>query len=351
MGAESLSEQRVLIVDDEELMRRAIRTKLSKEGFTCLEASCVSEALTQLKTSPVNLVILDIKMPGRPGTELLREIRSTYPETAVIMATAVADTQTIVKCMKDGAHDYIPKPFEFDELLLAVGNALVKSRIEQEIKYHLDYLEQTVDSQGKQIRQLTLGSFEALVMALEAKDEYTAGHSRRVVKLAEAIAVEMLLKDEDLDNLHWGALLHDIGKIAVDPSIQNKPDKLTKEEYRHIMIHSQIGPSIVEPVANKGIQEIILHHHDRYDGKSFGQETTGEDIPMGARIVAVADTFDAMTSDRPYRGALSVEEACTEIQKCSGTQFDPVVVNAFHSICHYDSLFMEGKLRTGKRTS
>ena len=258
------------------------------------------------------------------------------------MATAVVDTQTIVKCMKNGAHDYIPKPFEFDELLLAVGNALVKSKIELELQSHLNFLEQTVDDQGKQIRKLTLGSFEALVMALEAKDEYTAGHSRRVVKFSEAIALEMMLSSEEINNLHWGALLHDIGKVAVDPHIQNKPDKLTKEEYQHIMIHSQIGPTIVEPVANKSIQSIILHHHDRYDGKISGQELVGDDIPIGARIVAVADTFDAMTSDRPYRRALSVEEACIEIDKCSSTQLDPKVAYAFLRVCRQDTMFMQG---------
>jgi putative two-component system response regulator len=344
MTTTKLKEKTVLIVDDEELMRRAIKTKLTKEGYRCSEASCANEALAQLSSEAFNLVILDIKMPGRPGNELLPEIRSKYPDTAVIMATAVIDPPTIVKCMKDGAHDYIPKPFEFNELMLAVGNALVKNRIELELKFHMNYLEHTVDDQGRQIRKLTLGSFEALVMALEAKDEYTAGHSRRVVRFAEAIALEMMLCSEDMDDLHWGALLHDIGKIAVDPHIQNKPETLSKEEYRHIMIHSQIGPSIVEPVANKGIQSIIQHHHDRYDGTGYGQEVAGDNIPMGARIVAVADTFDAMTSDRPYRKALTVEESCEEIAKCSGTQFDPNVVKAFLNICHHDSMFMEGTL-------
>ena len=337
MSTTSWNDKTVLIVDDEDLMRRAIRIKLTKEGCRCFEASCANEALSQLEARPFDLVILDIKMPGRSGSDLLPEIRREYPDTAVIMATAVIDAQTIVQCMKDGAHDFIPKPFEFEELLIAVGNSLIKNRIESELKFHLSNMEKTVDDQGREIRRLTLDSFEALVMALEAKDEYSAGHSRRVAKFATATGLHMGLGEVDMDNLHWGALLHDIGKIAVDPHILNKEDHLTREEYGHIMIHAQIGPGIVERVANKSIQDIILHHHDRYDGTVPGQEVGKSNIPLGASVVAVADSYDAMTSDRPYRRALSGEAACAEIEKNSGTQFDPQVAGAFLYVCREDN--------------
>jgi len=345
MSTDRWNEKTVLIVDDEDLMRRAIRTKLTREGYECFEACCANEAISQLETRPFDLVILDIKMPGRSGSDLLPEIRRDYPDTAVIMATAVIDAKTIVQCMKDGAHDFIPKPFEFDELLLAVGNSLIKNRIESELKYHLSTLEKTIDDQGREIRKLTLDSFEALVMALEAKDEYSAGHSRRVAKFAAATGLQMGLAEIELDDLHWGALLHDIGKIAVDPHILNKEDHLTKEEYGHIMIHSQIGPSIVEPVANKTIQEIIRHHHDRYDGTDSMSGAKTANIPIGARIVAVADTYDAITTNRPYRSALSGEQACAEIEKNSGTQFHPQVASAFLYICHNDGKFGGSMMR------
>jgi len=345
MSTTSWSEKTVLIVDDEELMRRAIRIKLTKEGCRCFEACCANEALSQLEGRPFDLVILDIKMPGRSGSDLLPEIRREYPDTAVIMATAVIDAKTIVQCMKDGAHDFIPKPFEFEELLLAVGNSLIKNRIEGELKFHMNNLEKTVDDHGREIRKLTLASFESLAMALEAKDEYSAGHSRRVVKFSEATGLQLGLSEIEMDDLHWGALLHDIGKIAVDPHILNKEEHLTKEEYGHIMIHSQIGPSIVEPVANKNIQDIIRYHHDRYDGTNSVRDTNAADIPIGARIVAVADTYDAITTNRPYRSALSGEEACAEIEKNSGTQFHPQVASAFLYICHNDSKFGGSMMR------
>lgn len=336
MSTNDWSEMTVLIVDDEDLMRRAIKTKLVKEGYRCYEANCASEALNQLESRKFDLVILDIKMPGRSGSDLLPEIKRDYPDTAVIMATAVIDAKTVVQCMKNGAHDFIPKPFEFDELLLAVGNGLIKNRIEKELKFYMNSVEATVDDQGREIRKLTLASFEAMVMALEAKDEYLAGHSRRVAKFSAATGLQLGLDEMDLDDLHWGALLHDIGNIAVDPHILNKEENLSGEEYGHIMIHSQIGPTIVEQVANKNIQDIILHHHDRYDAAGQGGEAEGVHIPLGARIVAVADAYDAMTSNRPFRSALSGEQACEEIENNSGTQFDPEVARAFLYLCRQD---------------
>jgi putative two-component system response regulator len=323
-----LVKESILIVDDEDPIRRSIRKKLTREGYNCAEASCGDDAMRHLKGNQADLVILDVRMPGKSGTELLPQIKADFPDTAVVMATGVNDPATIISCMKNGAHDYIQKPFELDEIVKAVGNALIKRRLEVEVKRHSASLERTIDDQGKRIRSLTLGSFEALVNALEAKDGYTAGHSKRVAALAEAIGHELHLSDIEMDNLNWGALLHDVGKIAVDPTIQNKPSALTAEEYSHMMMHAQIGPSIVEPVANRDILEIIRCHHYRYDGGT-NQRAKGTDIPLGARIVAVADTYDAMTSDRPYRRGMSGEVACAEIRRCSGTQFDPSVAEAF----------------------
>ena len=321
----------ILIVDDEELLRRSLRKKLSKGGYHCQEAGSGDEALERLRSDPADLVILDIWMPGKSGRELLPEIRASYPETAVIMATAVTEASVIIGCMKEGAQDYIPKPFDLGEVMLSVEGVLGKRQLELEIKNYQQHLEQRVEEQTEETRALFLGGVEALVFALEAKDQYTAGHSQRVAEIAVAIGQELSLPPDELEDLRWGALLHDVGKIAVDPLIQNKPGKLTAEEYRHIMVHAQVGPDIVKPLVNQKIVAIIRHHHDRYDGSGLDQTVRGEDIPLGARILVVADTFDAMTSDRPYRSAISAREALDEIRRCSGTQFDPGVVSAFLS--------------------
>jgi putative nucleotidyltransferase with HDIG domain len=320
---------RVLVVDDEANVRKLLCQRLSREGYQCEEAGGADEALAKLKAKPADLMILDIKMPGKSGMELLPEIKAAYPDTAVMMATALNDINISIQCMKEGAYDYICKPFNLAEVVLSAEGVLEKQRLEREIKEYQQYLEEKVEEQTKEIRKVFLGAIEALAFALEAKDKYTAGHSRRVTEIAVAIGKEMGLGVDCLEDLRWGGLLHDVGKIAVDQLIQNKPGKLTDEEYEHIMTHANVGAGIVKPVVNEKVVEMIAHHHDHYNGGGMNQTVSGENIPIGARILAVADAFDAMTSDRPYRAAMSIDEALVEIKQCTGSQFDPEVTNAF----------------------
>lgn len=322
----------ILVVDDEQVVRRAISKRLTKAGHHCIEAGDSDKVIDLMKEGRPELVILDIKMPGKSGSELLPEILAAYPGTAVIMATAIVDPHVIVECMRSGAQDYIIKPFDLEYIAQIVTKVLEKKKLEEDIQEFQQNLQMQVENQKKEIQKLFLNSIESLVFALEAKDKYTAGHSRRVATIAVAIAEKMNLSGDELDNIRLGALLHDTGKIAIDHNIINKAGRLTEDEYRHVMAHASIGAGIVKPIVSEEILDIILHHHGFFNGAGFDQTLKGNDIPLGARILAVADSYDAMTSDRPYRSALSNEAGIEEINRCSGTQFDPEVVNAFNGV-------------------
>jgi putative two-component system response regulator len=326
---ETVNQPKILIVDDEVTIRLLLHQKLTQQGYYCEEVCCSEDALDKMKTYPADLIMLDMKMPGKSGIDLLPELKANYPGSAVIMATAVAEANLAIQCMRLGADDYITKPFNLDEVVMNVEKVLEKQLLEFKIREYQEQLQQKVETQTLEIRKLFLGSIESLVFALEAKDKYTAGHSRRANQIAMAIGRELNLSEDDLENLRWGSLLHDVGKIAVDQFVQNKPGKLTPAEYEHIMIHAHVGAGIVKPVVNDKVVQIVEHHHDHYDGKGLHQVIAGENIPLGARILAIADAYDAMTSDRPYRPAMPVAEARKEIERCAGTQFDPVAAAAF----------------------
>ena len=320
----------VLIVDDEEMVRRLLHQKLSGEGYRCEEAGTAEQALDKLRSNAVELVLLDIRMPGKSGTELLPDIKASYPDTAVIMATAITDTSTAIQCMKEGAYDYITKPFNLDEVVLSIDRALEKRRLELENRDYQQHLEQKVEVQARKIRASFLSAITALAYALEAKDKYTSGHSQRVAEISVAIAEELGLSQHSTERIRQAGLIHDIGKIGVRESVLNKPGHLTDEEFQHVKYHCEMGEHILAPIVeDEEILRVVRHHHERYDGTGYPNRLSGEQIPLGARILAVADTYDAMTSVRPYREAMSTEKACTEIERGKGTQFDPEVADAF----------------------
>ncbi|HTY81518.1 MAG TPA: HD domain-containing phosphohydrolase [Dehalococcoidales bacterium] len=322
----TIPKESILLVDDEEGIRGILNKGLSMRGFNCDEAGDGEQALTRLKQKPVDLVIMDINMPGRQGDEVLPEITTTFPETAVIMASGVSDTKVIARCIQNGAQDYINKPFKFEQILQSINNTLDKRRAAMEIQRYFQEMGKKENCENEP-RKFFLGTMETLVNTLESLDTYIKGHSQEVSEISLSIGRQMGFSAEEIDDLRWAALLHDVGKIAVDPNILNKPGELTSNEYRHIMTHAIVGPNLVKPFVNQRVVEMISHHHDRYDGSGLDQKIRGKDIPMGARIIAVADAYQAMTSDRPYRHAMSKHDAMEELVWYSGTQFDPMVAN------------------------
>lgn len=322
-----------LVVDDEPRLRHVLVRLLEAQGFACSEAGSGTEALARLESAPVPLVISDIRMPEMDGVTLLKEILARWPDTAVIVVTAVAEVESAVACLQLGALDYIAKPFQLEEVRARVMQALDKRRLILENRMYQRHLEERVREQARRIEELSLERLQALVRALEEKDLYLRGHSVRVANYAVQIACELGLDGATLDAIALGAELHDLGKIGVSEAVLHKPGPLTDAEYRHIMEHPVIGARILAPLMRDvpAALAIVRSHHERLDGRGFPDGLKGGAIPLEVRIATVADAFDAMTSLRPYRPALSVAQALAELEAGKGVQFDARAVDAFRA--------------------
>jgi putative nucleotidyltransferase with HDIG domain len=331
---------RLLIVDDEVGVCLLLKEWLTETGFTCETALSGDEALGILQKHEIDAIISDLSMPGVSGLDLLTRVREAYPHTAFLMATGVGDIGLAVQAMKQGADDYLMKPFQLDAVVASVARALGVRRLERELADYRTRLEERVDERTGQLQaalehigQIYDETLEALGAALDLKDGDTAGHARRVTRYCVEIAKVMGCSQEQMRQLKRGAYLHDIGKIAIPDAILLKPAKLVPEEMTVMSAHPYLGYEFVGRISFLAeAAEIVLTHHERYDGSGYPQGLMGDEIPLGSRIFAVADTLDAMTSDRPYRRALPFTAAREEIRQQSGRQFDPQVVEAFFSL-------------------
>lgn len=321
---------KIMIVDDEESVRDILARRLSLQPYRCVRAATAEEALHLLAQGEPDLILLDIRMPGMTGLQLLRRLQDRNVRATVLMITAVADTDRAVEAMKLGAADYILKPFDLNEVVARVQEALQKHRATLQQEAQHQRLAQRLHRQTELLRTHLNGYTESVMRAVEAKHPYTRGHGERVARLAGAIAEAMALPQEEVERVTLAALLHDIGKIGVREAVLLKPHSLDQEEIAHIRSHSLVAEYILDSyLADKEVIHIIRAHHERFDGKGYPDRLAGNQIPLGARIVAVADTYDALLSERPYRLARTAEEAREELLRCSGSQFDPEVVRIF----------------------
>jgi putative nucleotidyltransferase with HDIG domain len=331
---------KILIVDDDASVRDVINVLLGEEGYACTAVTSADAAVDAVRHGDYPLVISDVRMPGHDGFWLLERLRELRPEVAIVMLTAYGDTEAAVECLRNGAADYLLKPPKVTELVRAIERALGRRRLELARSKYRRSLENRVREKtaelSRALRELestysqTLWS---LVAALDAREHETGNHSQRVVRYSLAVARRLGLPERDLPDLGRGALLHDIGKIGVPDAILLKPGPLAEAEWREMRRHPQIGYEILRSIGFlEHSAEMVLAHQERFDGRGYPSGLRGDDVPIGARIFAIADTYDAMTSDRPYRRALSTGTAREEIARCSGTQFDPRCVDAFLSM-------------------
>lgn len=326
------SSARCLVVDDDAQVRQALVRVIEGQGLACTQASSGTEALELLqRDGEVPVCVSDLYMPGMDGLTFLREALAAYPDMAIIMLTGVAEVATAVQCLQLGALDYISKPVLVDEVRARVAKALEKRQLILQNRFYQQTLESRVRELDKRNKQSLINGVQTLVHALEAKDAYTSGHSARVSRYAVKTAVQLGWVGQPLEHVRLGGELHDIGKIGTQEVILNKPGPLTPEEFDHVKNHTVLGEKILAPFLSEApiVLRIVRSHHERMDGSGFPDALSGFDIPFEARIVAVADAFDAMTTVRAYRASRTPAEALSELRNCAGTEFDPEVVDAF----------------------
>ena len=332
--------ENILVVDDEEAIREVVSTMLESKGYRCTAVSNGRAAQDQVKRVTPDLVLSDMIMPEMDGIKLLDWIRHYDPEVPVIMVTAIHDISTALEAIRRGAYDYILKPFEKDQLFLGVGRALQHRRLVAENRNYQRNLEQQVEERTAQLsgalvqlEQSYDDTLEALGSALDLKDAETEGHCQRVTAFTISIAKAMPVPNPYLPVLARAAFLHDIGKMAIPDIILRKPGALDDDEKQIMRRHCQIGYDMLIRIPFlRDAAEIVLAHQEFFNGTGYPRGLKEEQIPLGARIFTVADSLDAMISDRPYRKALPMAHAREEIRRCAGTQFDPKVVEVFMSI-------------------
>lgn len=327
---------RILIVDDEETIRLALRKFLRSRGYEVEIAASGEQALESLGQQPFSLMLCDVRMPGLTGVQVVPRARAIDGDLAIIMLTAVNDAATATEVLSSGAIDYLMKPVELADLQQSVDRALNKRaemmeqrRLDKLIREEVALRTVQLEHEKESLRLMSISIAETLINAMEAKDLYLRGHSQRVAELAGQLAEELGLDEKTCEDLRVAGRLHDVGKIGIRESVLNKPDRLSSEEFDHVKRHVQIGLDILAPLFHiKQPLKYVEHHHEHWDGAGYPLGLTGEEIPLGARILSVADTFDALTSKRAYREPLEPLAALEHLRVDVGRQFDPCVYDA-----------------------
>ena len=329
---------RILVVDDEEPIREIVSSMLANANYSCRQASSGLHALALLESGEeFELMLSDLMMAELDGIGLLERTKEKFPDMPVVMVTAVHDISVALAALRNGAYDYLLKPFEREQLLATVRRALENRRLKIENREYQTKLETLVSQRTEELRKVVSSlersydiTLEALGDALDLKDAETEGHSKRVTAFTIAIARAMGVSQDEIRVIARGAFLHDIGKMAIPDQILRKPAKLDPDEIAIMREHCYRGYNLLKRIPFLvDAAEIVYSHQERWDGTGYPRGLKGEEIPLGARMFSIADTLDAITSDRPYRPAQSLTAARKEIEVWSGRQFDPEIVKVF----------------------
>jgi putative two-component system response regulator len=328
----------ILIVDDELYIQEILKSSLEEAGYACVAVGNADDALSAFAAQQFDVALTDIRMPGKQGMELLQEIKTAYPEVIVLMITAIDSANTAIESMRLGAYDYIIKPFNLDQVLVSVNRAMDKRRLENANREYQRYLLQVADERAAETRRLFYAMTQVLVHLLDLKVPFNEGHAQRVAEKARYVARELRMTDDGVRKVYLAALLHDVGMILVEDMLLNKQGTLTIDEQRHIQERTSMADEVLRPILDdEEVLKSIRHNRERYDGTGYPGRLKGNLIPLGARVIAVVEAFDAITMGRPYKLPRTPEEALEELARCAQTQFDPQVVTVFLDL--YERIF------------
>lgn len=326
----SSNQANVLVVDDEPQVCALIQDGLAGSGLDCITLSDPVEALEKVRDGCFRVIITDVSMPTVSGLDLLSQAKRSQPASRVILITGVSNTRFLADALRLGAYDYFQKPFDMDKLADSIDRALKDDSSAQALTMRAARAIQQENLHD----MASLETISALVHAVEAKDPYTRRHSEQVTFYATSLAEAIQLSPPMVESIRVASLLHDVGKIGVPDSILTKPGSLTEEEFAEIRRHPGIGEKIVEKVSLLVCEtQLVRHHHERWDGRGYPDGLAGEDIPIGARVINVADSMDAMLMLRTYKQPYSTEQMMAELDRCAGTQFDPDLAAAAINWC------------------
>ena len=328
--------EKILIVDDEEPIRKLLMRYLGTKDYDCVLAADAVEARSRFEEEDFDVILCDIHMPGESGLDLVRDLRSRNTDLAAVMVTGADEPAVAKTAFEIGAYDYIVKPLEQNRVLISVTNALHRRELEVVSRTYRNMLELMVAERTEHLKntlgklQSTLdGVIHAMALTIEKRDPYTAGHQERVAHLACAMARAMDLPGEQIKGLETAAHIHDIGKIRIPSEILSKPGQLSDIEFAIIKTHPKVGYDILRPIEFPWpVAEVVYQHHEKIDGSGYPRGLSGMDILLEAKILTVADVVEAMAFHRPYRAALGIDKALTEIVKGKGRIFEPEVVKA-----------------------
>jgi putative two-component system response regulator len=338
IGAPGVS--RILVVDDEETIRQAIARFLQERGYDVHVCGSGPAALALLEHQRFVVMLCDVRMPGMSGLEVVPRARALDHDLAVLMLTAVNEASAATEALSHGAFDYLVKPVALADLLAAVERAVHRRQLEidrRNVERHIreEVMLRTMELEKEKaaLHALTIGIAETLINAMEAKDLYLRGHSRRVAEQAASVAEELGLEADVVENIRLAGRLHDIGKIGIREEILNKPGALTADEYAHVKEHVRIGMEILEPLNHiPEALEYIHDHHEHFDGSGYPRGKSGSDISIGGRILTACDAFDAMTSRRAFREAFDEKQTMEFLRAELGRLVDPRVFAALEKV-------------------